>query len=177
MIELAGERVRLRTIGFADVDALVEVADADPASFGGGGEERRQRLRKQVERNPTLEDGGFLALVVEVEDRVIGEVQARAPNNAFPPGVCEIGISLLPAARGHGYGREAVALFTEHLLGTGVARIQASTAVANRAMGLLLERVGYCFEGVLREFAPTEGGGRDDYVMYAATAGTWRRAG
>ena len=159
------------------VDALVEVADADPASFGGGGEERRQRLRKQVERNPTLEDGGFLALVVEVEDRVIGEVQARAPNNAFPPGVCEIGISLLPAARGHGYGREAVALFTEHLLGTGVARIQASTAVANRAMGLLLERVGYCFEGVLREFAPTEGGGRDDYVMYAATAGTWRRAG
>lgn len=175
MIELAGERVRLRTIGFADVDALVEAADADPASFGGGGEERRRRLHQQIDRNPTLEDGGFLALAVEVDDRVIGEVQARAPNNAFPPGVCEVGISLLPAERGQGYGREAVALFTEHLLGTGVARIQASTALGNRAMCRVLERLGYAFEGVLRGFAPAEGGGREDYAMYAATVDTWRR--
>jgi RimJ/RimL family protein N-acetyltransferase len=173
VVDIAGAKVRLRSPTLADVDVLVAARDADPATFGPGGEEARARLRRQVERNPTLDDGGFIELVVERDGELIGDVQARAPKNAFPPGVCELGITLFAKARGRGSGREAVELFTDHLFREGLERVQASTAVDNVAMRRVLERLGYAFEGVLREFSPADGGGREDYAMYAMTRRDW----
>jgi ribosomal-protein-alanine N-acetyltransferase len=169
VVALSGTRVRLRSLVLDDVEALVAARESDLASFGPRGDEAREPLRKQIERNPTLEDGGFLGLGVEVDGRLIGDVQARAPKNAMPPGVCEIGISLAADARGHGYGREAVELFTDHLFREGQERVQASTALDNAAMRRVLEHVGYTFEGVLRDFSPAENGGREDYALYAIT--------
>ena len=71
----------------------------------------------------------------------------------MPPGGCEIGVSLFPESRGLGLGREAVALFTNHLLDAGFHRVQATTATANAAMRRVLEHVGYSFEGTLRSYA------------------------
>jgi RimJ/RimL family protein N-acetyltransferase len=129
-------------------------------------EAHRERLEKQLERRPTLEDGGFLGLVVVGEGAIVGDIQARAPKNGFPRGTCEIGITLFPDARGRGFGLEAVTLLTEYLLREAVHRVQASTAVDNVAMRTVLERAGYDFEGVLRSYAPGEDG-REDYAMYA----------
>ena len=168
MVELAGEAVLLRPPEERDVDALVAGAGGD-GSFGPGGDEARARVLGHIERRPTLEDGGFLGLVVEAGGEPVGDIQARAPKHGFPPGVCEIGITLFPAARGKGYGLEAVRLFTEHLLDAGWPRVQASTAIGNAAMRRVLERCGYVEEGILHSFAPADDGGRDDYVMYAAT--------
>jgi RimJ/RimL family protein N-acetyltransferase len=173
VVDIAGTKVRLRSPILADVDVLVAARDADPATFGPGGEEARERLRKQVERNPTLEDGGFIEVVVERDGELIGDVQARAPKNAFPPGVCEIGITLFTNARGRGSGREAVELFTDYLFREGLERVQASTAVDNVAMRRVLERLGYTFEGVLRDFSPAHDGSREDYAMYAMTRRDW----
>ena len=169
MAEVAGARVRLRPITLDDVDALVAAQEAEPASFGPSGDEGRERLRRQVERRPTLEADGFLSLGVESEGRLVGDVQARAPRHAFPPGVCEIGITLFAEARGQGLGREVVALFTEYLFGEGWRRVQSTTAVENLAMRRVLDHAGYAFEGVLRGYGPSEDGGREDYAMYAAT--------
>jgi RimJ/RimL family protein N-acetyltransferase len=149
--------VRLRPLTLDDVDTLA----AD--------EREAERLRRRIERSPTLEDGGFFALGVEADGRLVGEIQARSPKHCFLPGVCEIGIALLPDARGRGVGREAVALFTEQLFAQGLARVQASTAVSNAAMRRVLERLGWELEGVLRSYGPVEGGGREDYAMYAVT--------
>jgi RimJ/RimL family protein N-acetyltransferase len=168
VVELSGTRVCLRPPAAEDVDALVGSRDEDPG-FAAAGEEARERLLKQIERRPTLEDGGFLSLVIEAAGAVVGDIQARAPKHGFPPGVCEIGITLFAAERGKGYGLESVELFTEHLLANGWPRVQASTAVDNGAMRRVLERAGYVYEGVLRSFAPTDAGGREDYAMYAAT--------
>ena len=168
MVELSGARLRLRPPAAGDVDVLVAGRDEDPG-FAAAGEEARARLLKEIERSPTLEDGGFLSLVIEVQGAVVGDIQARAPKHGFPPGVCEIGITLFAAERGKGYGLESVELFTEHLLANGWPRVQASTAVDNGAMRRVLERAGYVYEGVLRSFAPTDAGGREDYAMYAAT--------
>jgi N-acetyltransferase len=162
VIDLPGERVRLRPITLDDVDALAATGE-DP-----------EKLRRRIERNPTLEHGGFLSLGVEGDGRIVGEIQARAPQHGFPPGVCEIGISLAEEARGKGYGQEAVVLFTDYLLQAGQERVQASTSVDNVAMRRVLEAIGYAFEGVLRSFAPGEDGGREDYAMYAATRAEWR---
>jgi RimJ/RimL family protein N-acetyltransferase len=149
--------VRLRTVKLEDVDTLA--ADEPEA----------ERLRRRIERNPTLEDGGFVSLAIEADGRLVGEIQARAPQHCFLPGVCEIGISLLEEARGRGVGREAVALFTEQLFEQGLARVQASTAVSNLAMRRVLERLGWELEGVLRAYGPAEDGAREDYAMYAVT--------
>ena len=171
MIDLSRSGVRLRPPTFDDVDALVAAADDDPANLGlGGGDAARRRLRGQVERPPTLEDDGLLGLVVEHEGRLVGDIQARAPKHGMPPGGCEIGITLFAEARGLGIGREAVALFTDYLLETGFHRVQATTAADNTAMRRVLEHAGYTFEGILRDYGPTDGGSREDYAMYSFTA-------
>ncbi len=167
MVKLAGVSVLLRPPELHDVDALV--AGSGDGSFGTSGDEGRAKLLGRIERRPTLEDGGFLSFVIEVGGEPVGDIQARAPKNGFPPGVCELGITLFPAARGQGYGLEAVRLLTEHLLDSGWPRVQASTAVGNAAMRRVLERCGYAEEGILRAFAPADDGGREDYVLYAAT--------
>lgn len=156
MTELDGTRVLLRALTPADADALAD------------GPEHRERLLQQLERRPTLEDGGFLGLAVEGDGLLVGDIQARAPKHAFPRGTCEIGITLFPGARSRGYGLEAVRLLTEHLLDAGWDRVQASTAVDNVAMRTVLERAGYEHEGVLRSYAPGDDG-REDYAMYAKT--------
>ena len=176
MPEPAESRVRLRPLELGDIEALVAAHDDDPASFVPAGDEARERLRQQIERSPTLEDGGFVNLAIERDGRLIGDVQARAPKNAFPPGVCEIGITLFADVRGQGLGRDAVALFTERLFGEGWERVQASTSVDNVAMRRVLERLGWGFEGVLRSFSPGADGGREDYALYAATRGERRPA-
>lgn len=169
MVDVRGTRVRLRTLTLADVEPLAAAADGDRGNLGPRQEDRRERLRRQIERSPTLGGDGFLALAVEVDGDLVGDVQARAPKNAMPPGVCEIGISLFLEARGRGVGREAVELFTGYLLDEGIERVQASTALDNVAMRRVLERLGFAFEGVLRDFAPAADGGRDDYALYAFT--------
>ena len=147
--------VRLRPLTYDDVETIA----ADDAEA--------ERLRRRIERNPTLDDGGFWSVGIESDGRLVGEIQARSPQHCFLPGVCEIGITLLPEARGRGVGREAVAQFTEELFAQGLARVQASTAVSNAAMRRVLDALGWELEGVLRAYGPTEDGGREDYAMYA----------
>ena len=173
MIEIVGKRVRLRSLTLDDVEPLIAAREADETSFGPSGEEARARLREQIGRGFTPEDGEYLDLAVEVDGRLVGDVQARMPPRARPAGVCEIGILLFDDARGRGYGREAVTLFTEYLFGEGLERVQASTAAGNTAMRRVLELVGYAFEGVLRSYGPTPAGGREDYAMYAAIREDW----
>jgi RimJ/RimL family protein N-acetyltransferase len=173
VIDIVGKRVRLRSLTMADIEPLVAAREADDTSFGPPGQEARARVREQIARGSTLEDGDYLALAVEADGRLVGDVQARMPPRAWPPGVCEIGISLFPDARGQGYGREAVMLFTEYLFSEGLERVQASTPVGNTAMRRVLELVGYGFEGVLRSYGPARDGGREDYAMYAASREDW----
>ena len=149
--------VRLRPVALDDVPALAK--DEDDAA----------RLRRRIERNPTLEDGGFWSVAIEADGELVGEIQARAPQHCFLPGVCEIGIELFEETRGRGIGREAVTLFAEQLFEQGLARVQASTAVSNVAMRRVLEALGWELEGILRDYGPADGGGREDYAMYAVT--------
>lgn len=165
-MELRGAKVVVRPIELRDVEALVESRE-ETVGFAPTGDAARAQLRRQVERSPTLDDGGFVSFVIEADGALVGDIQARAPKHGFPGGVCEIGISLFGDQRGKGYGLEAVQLFTEHLLESGWPRVQASTSVDNNAMRRVLDRAGYTFEGVLHSYAPRDGGGRDDYAMYA----------
>jgi RimJ/RimL family protein N-acetyltransferase len=159
--------VRLRPLQPDDVAALLGNGGVGFASVADRDGEAG-RLRALVDKRPTLEDDGFVALGVQYGDEMVGDIQARAPRNGFPPGVCEIGLTLFADAQGQGIGTQAVRLLTDSLHEDGWPRVQASTAVDNIAMRRVLERCGYAIEGVLRSFAPDGPAGRADYVMYAS---------
>jgi RimJ/RimL family protein N-acetyltransferase len=122
---------------------------------------------------------GSLDLAIESNGRLIGDVQARmGAGQRLPAGVVELGVDLYdPEQRGKGYGAEAVALITTWLLERGIAdRVQASTAVGNRPMRRVLEKLGFTFEGVMRGFMPV-GDGREDFALYGVTRAEWRSLG
>ena len=134
-------------------------------------------LAARLERSGRLLDG-WLDLAIEAGGRLVGDIGARRPPGALPPGVFELGVSLFdPGDRGRGYGREAVELLTGHLFAReGAARVQASTVVGNAAMRRVLERVGFVGEGTLRAFMPGRGE-REDYALYAVTRDDWTKLG
>jgi RimJ/RimL family protein N-acetyltransferase len=77
-----------------------------------------------------------------------------------------IGIGLLPSARGRGVGTTAQRLLVEHLFATTpVDRIEAGTEVDNIPERRALGKAGFRAEGVLRGVA-LRGGVRRDYVSY-----------
>jgi RimJ/RimL family protein N-acetyltransferase len=142
----------LRPYREGELDQAVRQAEAAESRVGRT--PTREQVAQRVERSGRFVDG-HLELAVEVDGRLSGSVRARAPERALPPGVCELGIELVPEVRGRGVGTEAVRLLGEHLLANGYPRVQASTDVDNAAMRCSLERAGHRFEGVLRGFMPT----------------------
>ncbi len=172
---LRGGQVTLRPYRRAELDEAIRQIEqaAGPVVSRGDGPAVRERMALRLERSGRFVDG-FLDLAVEAGGRLTGSIQARAPEQAAPPGVCELGIELVPEARGRGIGTEAVALLSGHLLEHGYPRVQASTDVENVAMRRALERAGFAFEGVMRGFMP-EGDARVDYALYAVTAAGGRR--
>ncbi|MFN2589384.1 MAG: GNAT family N-acetyltransferase [Actinomycetota bacterium] len=133
-----------------------------------------ERIRRRVERSGRF-FRGRLDLAIEVDDRLVGDIQARRhPAQTLPPGTFELGIEVFEGAdRGRGFGAESVALLTRWLFEQqGAERIQVSTATDNSAMRAVLERLRFPFEGVLRDFMPVEQA-REDYAMYALTRADW----
>jgi ribosomal-protein-alanine N-acetyltransferase len=174
---IRGRRVLLRPYRPEEADELLEHWLASPWRVGANQDPAtaRRRLRRRIARSGTFADGR-LELAVDIDGRVVGDIEARHPPGAMPPGVYEIGIELYAEeTRGRGVGSEAVALLTGHLFAAHAAgRVQATTAVTNGPMRAVLERLGFAEEGVLRAYMPTVGG-REDYVMYAVTSEGWDR--
>lgn len=167
LVDLRSGRIAVRTSQLADLDVLTETdADSLPteAAKPTG---RRAQLRARIENGSDLFADGVCFLTIESDGRPVGDIQARAPRYGFPPGVCEIGISLLRSTRGHGVGRVAVGLFSDFLLSDGWSRVQGSTAVGNIAMCRAFEESGFCREGVALAYLPDGRGGRIDCAVYA----------
>jgi RimJ/RimL family protein N-acetyltransferase len=176
---LHGRLVTLRPLRQDELD-VVRAAQDDP-SYGGDPPDAAadERLRARIARSGRLVDG-WLDLGIEAGGRLVGDIGARHPAGAFPPGVFEVGISLFRTEdRGRGYGREAVALLSGHLFANlGAARIQATTPVGNTAMRTVLAQLGFAEEGTLRDFLAGEDGARVDAAMYGMTRADWAaRAG
>lgn len=133
------------------------------------GQASLDRLKERIARSGRMV-GGRLDLAVEVDGRLVGEVDARQPKEGLPPAVFEIGIGLFAEEdRSKGIGREAFALLTDHLFDAHEAeRVQASTWTENIPMRKVLEKLGFRYEGTMRGFMPSPRG-RDDYALYGIT--------
>ena len=86
-----------------------------------------------------------------------------------------IGISLLPAARTQGYGREMMKLLCHYgFRFRNLHRIELETLATNAAMRKLAEGCGFVLEGIQREQA-YDGDGFSDIVLYGLLRQEWRR--
>lgn len=148
--------------------ALVEPGSGDREKFyvAGAGD-----FSVDVDNRPRV-SGPARTSLLSVLDEHTGELLGGVSWHAVDYGgtvscsAWNIGIGLLPEARGKGHGTLAQRLLVEHLFATTeLDRIEASTDVENVAEQRALEKAGFQREGVLRG-AQLRGGVRRDLVHY-----------
>jgi RimJ/RimL family protein N-acetyltransferase len=121
----------------------------------------------------TIRDDGGLFAVVDDDGQLLGDVSWRTASNGPPPyGDCwQIGIWLVPEARGHGHGSAAQRLMADYLFANSTReRVEAGTEAGNVGEQKALEKAGFTREGVLRR-ACLRGDEYRDMVVYSKLRG------
>jgi len=168
-VQITGSRLVLRAFRPAEIEAEWQaMVTADPMSIGVRPEEASFKAR--LLRSGRMLDG-WLDLAIDLGGVPIGRIQTFVPRGrALPPGTFDVGIDLREDARGRGYGREALALFTNWLFEhAGAEVVEAPTDPANVAMRTVFDRVGWQQAGPLHEL------GRE-WVVYRITRPQWQAA-
>lgn len=176
---LRGKSVCLRAQRRTDVEALHGPLYEDPESFmlTEGRAYRPESLEsalakydKQLADAPEPRVAPFIveAMVDLGSSVVAGQVLGDAALWAIDTHVrsAHIGITLLPAARGLGAGREVVDLLVDYAFRVrGLHRLQCETYSDNAAMLATAEAVGFRREGVRRDAGWRSGRHVDDVVL------------
>ncbi|GAA0547699.1 GNAT family N-acetyltransferase [Actinomadura livida] len=134
-----------------------------------------RRWRRRWAENALLDSEGGVLLVVSDDERV-GLVAWRKIITGQGSYCWNVGINLLPEARGKGLGTQAQRHLVRYLFAhTQVARIEADTESANVAEQRSLEKAGFTREGVLRSYAFRDGEWRDAviYSVLRSEASSW----
>ena len=168
-------RVRLRDVTPADAD-LLEAWDtpAVQGEFNDFGMPPSPAPRAAMAAGPLRNDHNGQLIVELVADGTpsgtpIGTVGwHKVVNGPNPESTAwNIGITLVPEARGRGYGAEAQRQLAAYLFETtGVNRVEASTDVENLAEQRSLEKAGFRREGIARG-AQFRAGAYHDLVTYS----------
>ncbi len=171
LLPFSGERVRLRDLRLEDADLLDQWnAAVEPGSFNDFGP-RPPTDREALARGPFRNERNGMVIIERIADGApIGTVGWRRVMVYGPPphsDAWQIGIELIPAARGQGLGVEAQRLVADYLFAaTPLNRVEASTDVDNKAEQRALEKAGYYFEGVMRH-AQFRANGYHDLAYYS----------
>ena len=165
------DRVRLRDVVLADADLIDSwESPAIRGEFNDFGEPPGPMPREVLAAGPLRNDHNGMLVVELIADRsLIGTVGWHrvmyGPN--LESAAWNIGISLIPEARGKGYGTEAQRQVAAYLFETtDVNRVEASTDVENLAEQRSLEKAGYRREGVQRG-SQYRAGGFHDLITYS----------
>lgn len=154
----------MRPLRAADAGALHEAyRDVDlmrwwSSAPHGSPEESHAYLASRIDRA----DWQGWAITLAGDDRAIGTLAATQRRS----GVVEIGYLLVRREWGKGYAGEAVSRLLDLLFEEeGIRRVFADTDPDNDASILLLERLGFRREGVLRAEWETHLGVRDSLIL------------
>ena len=168
------ETLLLRPATVDDLPLLLKTETLAGASFNWSGHRDGNRLRERLEGNGLIDkDAG--KLVVEVASEAVGSVGWIARHWSTPPWslAWEIGITLLPEARGRGSGSGAQRLLCDYLFATtNVHRLQATTNADNVAEQRALLSAGFSLEGVVRG-AEWLLGGYTDIHLFGRLRSEW----
>jgi RimJ/RimL family protein N-acetyltransferase len=173
---LAGDAVRLRPFGAADVPDIVRAftdpvmrrfswrtepfTEADARAHLAGQEDARTRgeaLDLAVTERPGLLLGGVSLHEVRLD-----------------LGRAAVGYWLAPEARGRGAATEAIRLLARWAFdGLAIARLELTCGPDNAASRRVAERCGFTYEGLLRSHVPFKGARRDS-VLFSLLPGELR---
>ncbi len=161
LITIPAGRVLLRPFLAEEVDAEWDaMLHADELTLGGPPDEARFRAR--LARSGQMVDG-WLDLAIDVNGIASGRIQTFVPaDRREDPTTYNIGILLRPAARGRGYGAEALDAFTRWLREhAGARRVEGRTDPRNHPMQRVFAKLGWDEEGVVPD------GGRE-WLLFVA---------
>jgi RimJ/RimL family protein N-acetyltransferase len=168
----SGSIVRLRDVALDDAERL-DAWSANRAvrsGYNDFGMPTTPSDREALAKGPLRNERNGELIVERIDTgRPIGSISWHRVSYGPNPGSAawNIGIMLIPEARGHGYGSEAQRLLADYLFAaTEVDRVEASTDVDNVAEQRALEKAGYIREGVLRG-SQERRGVKHDLVCYA----------
>ena len=169
--DLSRDGVVLRRLRARDAGPFAAAFKDDPhlgAAVGAEEDPTEMAVRRFIARQPALRARGeFLGLAVTdaTQRPFLGHVMLHTV--AWRHRRAEAGYWLVPAARGRGTGRTAVALLVDWAFATlPLDRIEITTTPDNRAARALAQRVGFAEEGIMRA-RNFERGRSVDVVMLA----------
>ena len=168
MMADVADDVALRLVAEADLPILERLTQ-DPGSAGEFvwlGWYKLTRFRRWWAENRLIGDDSGALMVVRDDER-LGFVTWYKVSNSPGYYYWNIGIALLPEARGKGYGTRAQRMLAQYLFKhTTVQRIEAATEIGNVAEQRALEKAGFTREGVHRCAGWRDGAYRDE-VLYS----------
>jgi RimJ/RimL family protein N-acetyltransferase len=162
------DQLELRLVRESDI-AVLEALTQDPETTGEfqwfGWHHLRRWRRGWADDGLIGADGG--TLIVARDNHSLGLVNWRR-RPTTPAAYCwEIGVIMLPHARGRGDGTQAHRLLARYLFAhTTAHRIEAGTEADNIAEQRALEKAGFAREGVMRGIG-WRGGSWRDGVLYS----------
>jgi RimJ/RimL family protein N-acetyltransferase len=145
--------IRLRPVRAHDLEMFRRFL-TEPGLIGNdwnGFHDAGQVERRFAEDGYLADDNGRLVVETGPDAEVAGIVTWIAGRHGRAAGYWEIGIVLLPEARGRGIGWRAQVLITDYLFQhTPAQRVQAGTQPENIAEQKALLKAGFQLEGVIR---------------------------
>jgi RimJ/RimL family protein N-acetyltransferase len=166
--------IRLRDVTVADAE-LLDAWSRSPEAKGefndfGPPPEEAPPIHETLAKGPLRNERNGQLIIERVADgQPIGTVGWHEVHYGLPPEsrAWNIGISLIPEARGQGYGGIAQRLLADYLFETtDTNRVEASTDVENLAEQRALEKAGFIREGIQRG-AQFRAGSHHDLITYA----------
>ena len=176
---MKGPRLSLRAVEPDDLDTLhtlwndpeLHLLAYDepyvPMSTGNARHRIEQKTTGQVDRNG---DVLFVAVSESTSDIVgITQVSGISSYNQL----AQLGIAMLPSARGQGYGLEALTLTVQYGFRLrGLRRLELGTRSDNAAMRAIAEKAGFTYEGMFRQRS-YNGEGHSDVAIYGLLRHEW----
>ncbi len=168
---IQGDRICLRPVTPTDLPLLAAwYNDVDiEGEYNAFGLKSSNALERSFAEHGLLTDQLGTLMIVKPAGEVVGMMSFHqvhyGPNGGSL--AYNIGLNLLPAQRGKGYGTEAQRLLAAYLFQTyPIARVEASTDVTNLPEQRALEKAGFVREGVLRQ-AQWRAGAWHDLMLYS----------
>lgn len=162
------EEIALRPAGEDDLPILNKLIN-DPevaGEFAWFGWRDRQMWHTRLAENGLVSGEGGVLMVTRGGESA-GFVSWRMRPCTPAAHYWEIGVAILPDARGQGIGTQAQRLLARYLFAhTTAHRIEANTEVGNAGEQRALEKAGFTREGVRRGIGWRDGAWRDG-VMYS----------
>jgi len=175
-VELSGARVRLREFRSDDVDGAFAVVGDDRVTHSLSFDSRdREQTRAMIAG--AIERAGacprteyYLAVALLDDDRLVGFARLGLTGVR----AAKLGTAIAADHWGCGYATDATRTLLDFAFGPlGLHRVTAAIGPGNTASFATVQRLGFTFEGRLRDHVFTNGAWRDS-LLYSILVPEWQ---